>query len=92
MVVSDLGGGGVLGNGAVNVRDNDFVVPVPQVDGAFAAARALVLCGDAKCHIIRPLLQFQTGLVTERKQNSEAIWRQSQFYSLTLPHMCSSSI
>lgn len=55
----------ILGNGAVNVRDDDFVVPVPQVNGSFAAACPLVLGGDAKCHIIRALLQFQTGLVRQ---------------------------
>lgn len=55
----------ILGDGAVNVRDDDFIVPVPQVDGSFAAACALVLGGDAKRHVIRPLLQFQAGLVTQ---------------------------
>ena len=60
--------GHVLGDGAINVRDNDFVVPVPQVDGALAAACALVLGGDAKGHIIRSLLQFQTGLVTQGRR------------------------
>lgn len=58
----------LLGDGAIYVRDNDFVIPVPQIDGAFAAACALVLGGDAECHIIRAFLQFQTGLVTKRKQ------------------------
>lgn len=48
----------ILGDGAINIRDDDFVVPVPQVDGSVAATRALVLGGDAKCNIIGPLLQF----------------------------------
>lgn len=55
----------ILGDGAINVRDDDFVIPVPQVNGSFAAACALVLGGDAKCHVIGALLQFQTGLVTQ---------------------------
>lgn len=54
------GGGGweiyVLGDGSINVRDNDFVVKIPQVDGALTAACALVLGGDTKRHIIRSLL------------------------------------
>lgn len=75
----------VLGDGAIDVRDDDFVVPVPQVDGALAAARALVLGGDAKRHVIGTLLQFQTRLVTEG--NSEGICMRSSFHSL----MCSTS-
>lgn len=57
----------ILCDGAINVRDNDFVIPVPQVDCALAAACALVLSGNAKCHIIWPLLQLQTGLGTQEK-------------------------
>lgn len=52
----------LLGDGAVDVRDNDFVIPVPQVDGALAATRPLVLGGDAKSDVIRPLPQLQTDL------------------------------
>lgn len=55
----------VLGDGAINVGDNDSVVPVPQVDCALAAAGALVLGGDAKRHIVGAFFQFQTGLVTQ---------------------------
>jgi len=58
----------VLGDGAIDVRDNDFIVPVPQIDGALAAACALVLGGDAEHHIVRSLLQFQTGLETQGRQ------------------------
>lgn len=58
----------ILGDGAINVRDDDFVIPVPQINGALTAACALVLGGDAKCHIIRSLLQFQTGLETQGEQ------------------------
>ena len=52
----------LLGDGAVDVGDDDLVVPVPQVDGALTAAGALVLCGDAEGDVIRTLLQVQTGL------------------------------
>lgn len=58
----------ILGDGAVDVGYDDSVVPVPQVDGSFTATGALVLCGDAERHVIRPLLQLQVGLKT-RKQN-----------------------
>lgn len=50
-----------LGDGAIDVGDDDFVIPVPQVDGALTAAGALVLRGDAECDIIWPLLQLQAG-------------------------------
>lgn len=59
---------GLLGDGPVDVRDDDFVVPVPQVDGALAAARALVLRGDAESHVVGAFLQFQTGLAAEAQQ------------------------
>lgn len=58
----------VLGDGSINIRDDDLVVPVPQIDGALAAARALVLCGDAERHIIGPFLQFEASLVTQEEQ------------------------
>lgn len=58
----------VLGDGAVDVGDDNLVVPVPQIDGALAAARALVLGCDAKRHIVRSFLQFQAGLVTQGEQ------------------------
>lgn len=45
----------ILGDGAIDVGDYDLVVPVPQVDGAFAATCALVLSGYAEGDIIRPL-------------------------------------
>lgn len=56
----------ILGDGAIDVRDDDLVVPVPQVDGALAATRPLILGGYAEGDIIRPLSQLQTGL-KERK-------------------------
>lgn len=43
---------------SVDIRNDDFVVPVPQIDGAFTAARALILCGDAENHIIGAILQL----------------------------------
>lgn len=46
----------ILGDGSINVWDDDFVIPIPKVDGAFAAARALVLCCDAERHIIGSFL------------------------------------
>jgi len=52
----------VLGDGAVDVGDDDLVVPAPQVDGALAAARPLVLRGGAEGDVIRPLSQLQAGL------------------------------
>lgn len=58
----------VLGDGSINIRDDDFVIPVPQVDGALAATRALVLGGNAERHIIGPLLEFQAGLVKRGAQ------------------------
>lgn len=54
-----------LCDGAVDVGDDDLVVPVPQGDGAHAAARALVLGGDAEGDVVEPLPQLQAGLVGE---------------------------
>lgn len=44
---------GLPGDGAIDVRDDDLVIPVPQVDGSLAATRALVLSGDAEHHVVR---------------------------------------
>ena len=49
-------------DGPINVRDDHLVVPVPQVDGALAAARALVLRGDTEHHVVRAVLQLQAFL------------------------------
>lgn len=62
----------VLGDGAIDVRDNDSVIPVPKVDGALTAACALVLCSDAERHVVRSLFQFQTGLLITTV-NSQAV-------------------
>lgn len=45
----------ILGDGPIDVRNDDLVVPVPQVDGPCTATRSLVLSGYAKGHIIWPL-------------------------------------
>lgn len=52
----------ILGDGPINVGDDDFVVPVPQIDGALAATGALVLRGDAEGHIVGAVLQPQGDL------------------------------
>lgn len=52
-----------LCDGAVDVGNDDLIVPVPQVDGAHAAARALVLGGDAEGDIVESFPQLQAGLV-----------------------------
>ena len=53
------------GDGAVDVRDDDPVVPAPQVDGALASAGALVLGGHTEHHIVRTVLQLEGHLTTE---------------------------
>lgn len=45
----------VLGDGTIDVRDYDLVVPAPQIDGALAATCPLVLSGYAEGDMIRPL-------------------------------------
>lgn len=50
------------GDGPIDIRDDHFIVPVPEVDGAFTAAGALVLRGDAKNHIVGAILQLQAFL------------------------------
>lgn len=45
----------VLGDGTIDVRDYNLIVPVPQVDGALTATRALVLGGYAEGDTIRPI-------------------------------------
>lgn len=47
----------LLGDGAVYVRYDDSVVPVPQVDGGLAATGALVLCGHTEHHLVGSLTQ-----------------------------------
>ncbi len=46
----------ILGDGSIDVGDDDFVIPVPKVDGAFTAARALVLRCDTEGYIIGSFL------------------------------------
>lgn len=45
----------VLGDGAIDVRDYDLVIPAPQIDGALAATCPLVLSGYAEGDVIRPI-------------------------------------
>lgn len=47
----------LLRDGAVYVRYDDSVVPVPQVDGGLAATGALVLRGDAEHHLVGSFTQ-----------------------------------
>ena len=50
------------GDGSVNVGDDHLIVPVPQVDGALAATRALILRGDAEYHVVGAVLQLEAFL------------------------------
>lgn len=57
------------GDGSINVWDDDFVIPVPEVDGALTATGSLVLGGHAKDDIIGTVLQLERHLgVTEKKE------------------------
>ncbi len=51
-----------LGDGPVDVWDDDFVVVVPQVNGSFTAAGALILCGHTEHHTVASFTQIQTLL------------------------------
>lgn len=53
---------GSPGDGSIYVRDNDLVIPVPQVDGSLTAARSLVLSGYTEHNLIRTVLQLQRHL------------------------------
>lgn len=66
------------GDGSINVRDDYLVVPAPQVDGAVAAAGALILGGDAEHHVVGTLLQLQSHLSTQPPDPSSAV---SQCYN-----------
>jgi hypothetical protein len=46
------------GDGSINIRNDDFIIPVPQVDGAFTATGALVLCGHTENHVVGSILQL----------------------------------
>lgn len=58
-------------DGSVNVRDDDLVVPAPEIDCAVAAAGTLILGGDAEHNVIRTLLQLQTHLSTQSIQKGQ---------------------
>lgn len=57
-----------LGDGAIDVGDDDAVVPVPQVDGGLAATGALVLSGHAEHNLVGPLPQVQPLLARTQSQ------------------------
>lgn len=50
------------GDGPIDVRNDNFIIPVPQINGAFAATRALILCGNTENHVIGAILQLQAFL------------------------------
>ena len=50
-----------------------MVVPVPQVDGGFAATGALVLSGYAEHNLVGPLTQVQPLLITTQGRDYEAV-------------------
>lgn len=51
-----------LGDGSVYVRNNDAVVPVPQVNGGLATTGALVLGCHAEHHLVGSVAQVQVPL------------------------------
>lgn len=56
------------GDGSIYVRDDDLVVPVPEVDGALTPTGALVLGGHAEDDVVGTVLQLERHLcVAERK-------------------------
>ena len=59
----------IPGDGAIYVRDNDLVVPVPEVDGALTAAGSLVLSGHAEHSIVGTILQLQRQLCETAKES-----------------------
>lgn len=48
-----------LCDGSINVRDDNLVIIVPQVNGRFTATRALVLCGHTENHCVGSVTQIQ---------------------------------
>lgn len=58
-------------DGSIYVGDNNLVVPAPEIDGAIAAARALVLRGHAEHYFIRTFLQLQGSLQTHTHTQTE---------------------
>lgn len=47
----------LLGDGAIYVRYDHTIVPVPQVDSSLTATGALVLCGHTEHHLVRSFMQ-----------------------------------
>ena len=52
----------VLRDSAVDVGNDDAIVPVPQVDAAGTASRPLVLGRDGECRLVHPFHQVQLHL------------------------------
>lgn len=67
----------LLGNSSIDVRNDNLVIPVPQVDGTLAAARALVLSGDAEDDVIGALSELQTGLANTKQPRGQ-VYRSRQ--------------
>lgn len=61
------------GDGSIYVRDDDLVIPVPEVDGSLTAAGSLILSGHAEHHVIGAVLQLKGqlwGRESERRENA----------------------
>lgn len=50
------------GDGSIYVRDDDLVIPVPEVDGSLTAAGSLILSGHAEHHVVGAVLQLEGQL------------------------------
>lgn len=53
----------LLGYCSVDVRDDDFVIPVPQVDGPCTPTGALILGCDTEYHVIGAIMELQFCLL-----------------------------
>lgn len=61
-----------LGDGSINIWDYDFIIPVPQINGGFSAAGALVLSGHAEHDAVGPFPQIQPLLLhTQHKMHKQ---------------------
>ncbi len=54
-----------LGDCAIDVRDDDLVAVVPQVEGAVSLCGAIDFGGDGEDYIVRPRMEGQAGLRTQ---------------------------
>lgn len=78
-----------LGDGSINIRDYDFIIPVPQIDGSFTTASALVLSGNTEHNLVSSLPQIemllthtQTALYTVYKLIEDCMKSNSVIYYL----------